>query len=208
MKILLPVFILIWSQLGYAAIKGEGYEALTSREVQMLEYGLNQSNLPSYCSRTKEFAAKARWEDAPTGKADFILVDKKRRQLHLLRQDQVLATYTVAFGGNPYGHKVSEGDQRTPEGLYFFDLKNSKSQYHLSLRINYPNTKDLAKARERGIQNPGADIMIHGLPNSWIKRKVVRHPRNWTRGCMAVYNYQIEEIYKRMDLGGLIEICP
>lgn len=209
MKFLWLVLVILAPMTSFAIIKGDGFEMLSPEESRMLEVGLESSELPSLCPRAKEFAENARWEHAPISqKLDFVLVDKKRRMLHVMRHGQVLATYTVALGGNPQGHKKNEGDQRTPEGRYFFDLKKEKSEYHLGLRINYPNAKDLAEAKKNGIKNPGDSILIHGLPNSWVKRKVIRHPRDWTKGCMAVRDYEIEEIYANMDLGGMIEICP
>ncbi|UXR63725.1 L,D-transpeptidase family protein [Bdellovibrio bacteriovorus] len=192
-----------------AVVYGDHWVALSPEEKEMLEIGLEESPLPSYCPRLTEFAAKARWDrPALDAEADLILVDKKRRLIHLMRQEQILATYTMALGGNPMGHKKKEGDEKTPEGRYIFEVKNLKSEYHLSLGINYPNRKDKAEAHKNGIKDPGDSIMIHGLPNNWVKRKLIRHPRDWTKGCMAVTNSEIEEIFARMPLGGLIEICP
>lgn len=192
-----------------AVVYGDHWVALSPEEKEMLEIGLEEAQLPSFCPRTGEFAAKARWvRPAIDAEADFILVDKKRRLIHLMRQEQILATYTMALGGNPTGHKKKEGDEKTPEGRYIFEVKNLKSEYHLSLGINYPNRKDKDDAFKSGIKDPGDAIMIHGLPNSWVKRKFIRHPRDWTKGCMAVTNAEIEEIFARMPLGGMIEICP
>ncbi|MBV2168005.1 MAG: L,D-transpeptidase family protein [Bdellovibrio sp.] len=203
------ILILLSASTAFSFQRGDGYEYLTPQEKDMLEKTLEQSPQTSLCPRTVEFANKYREEFLPRGpKADFILVDKQRRLIHLLRDEQVLATYRMALGGRPVGHKVMEGDERTPEGLYFFDMKNERSDYHLSLRINYPNSRDLRSAKEKGISDPGKDIMIHGLPNSWIKRKLIRHPRDWTRGCMAVTSSEVEEIFASVELGTLIEICP
>lgn len=210
MKTLLPLYTLIlFSGPLLAVEKTEFYEFLNPMEKKLLENAIDESDLPSLCSKTKEFADLAQWtSNLGNSKADFVLVDKKRRLTHLLLQGEVLATYRIALGENPLGQKTREGDMRTPEGLYFFDLKNKKSDYHLSLRINYPNPRDIAKSVKNGIQDPGKDIMIHGLPNSWLKRKLIRHPRDWTRGCIAVTNEQITEIFSSVDLGTLVEICP
>lgn len=203
------LFFLLFSCTALAVERGPTYEALTAEEKQMLDTGLEAGSLPSLCPRTREFAEKARWSGhAGNLKADYILIDKKRRSLHLLSREQVLATYRIALGGNPSGDKVSEGDQRTPEGLYFIDLKNQKSDYHLSLRISYPSPRDIGEAQKRGVRDPGKDIMVHGLPNSWLHRKFARHPRDWTKGCMAVTDSEIEDIFASVDLGTLIEICP
>lgn len=206
---ILFIGLLLFSLPAFSTERGDNYEALTPREKQLLENGLAESTFPSLCPRTREFAEKARWEHDPiTTKTDFVLVDKKRRLIHLLNREQVLATYQMALGGNPVGHKSMEGDQKTPEGVYFIDLKNRKSDFHLSLRISYPNTRDIEEALRRGIRDPGKDIMIHGLPNSWIKRKLIRHPRDWTKGCMAVTSDEVEEIFSSVDLGSVVEICP
>lgn len=209
MKTLFLSLILLLSSLSNAVERSNGYEALTPTEKQMLETGLEQSSWPSLCPRTKEFYEKSlRHHPRVAIKTDFILVDKKRRLIHLLQQEQVLATYRMALGGNPVGDKEREGDQKTPEGLYFIDLKNSKSEFYLSLRINYPNTRQIQQAKEKGIKDPGKDIMIHGLPKSWIRRKFIKHPNDWTKGCMAVTNEEIEEVFSSVDLGTVVEICP
>lgn len=206
---LILILTLLHTSIAFSFQKGDGYEYLTPQEKDILERTLEQTPPHSLCPRTAEFSRKSREESLPMGtKSDFILVDKQRRLIHLLHGEQVLATYHMALGGRPVGHKVMEGDERTPEGLYFFDLKNERSEYHLSLRINYPNSRDLKNAKEKGIPAPGKDIMIHGLPNSWIKRKLIRHPRDWTRGCMAVTSSEVEEIFAAVELGSLIEICP
>lgn len=210
MKLIFCILIsfLVLSE-AHAVVYGDHWVALSPEEKEMLEIAIEEAALPSYCPRLGEFAAKSRWErPALEVEADLILVDKKRRLIHLMQQEQILATYSTALGGSPVGHKKKEGDEKTPEGRYIFEVKNLKSEYHLSLGINYPNRKDKADALKNGIKDPGDSIMIHGLPNSWIKRKLIRHPRDWTKGCMAVTNSEIEEIFARMPLGGMIEICP
>lgn len=186
------------------------YTALTPEQKDFLENALEQSTLPSYCPQTAFYSQRARGDSLATAglKADYVLVDKKRRWVHLLNQGQVLKSYRMALGGAPLGDKNHEGDGKTPEGLYFIDLKNTRSDFHLSLRINYPNRKDLKEAALRGIQDPGKDIMLHGLPNSWLRRKFIKHPQDWTRGCIAVNNPEIQQIFERVELGTLIEICP
>lgn len=200
---------LLLSQSIFGTEKSDHVEALTPQEKQYLEYGIEASDLPSVCPQTKIFAEKTVWNaKLPITKVDFILVDKKRRLLHLLNEGHIQKSFRIALGGNPTGDKTYEGDQRTPEGMYFFELKNKSSDYYLSLRINYPNNKDIKEARENGIKDPGKDIMLHGLPNSWIKRKFIRHPQDWTKGCIAVTNHEIQEIFSLVQLGTLIEICP
>ncbi len=140
--------------------------------------------------------------------ADYVLVNKSKRQISLLRQGKVLKTYRMALGRSPEGKKRQEGDNKTPEGLYHIGYKNSASDFHLSLQIDYPNQDDINWARKNGV-NPGGDIMVHGLPNSKWKRAFINHPKkDWTRGCVAVTNNEIEEIWGLVKTGTPIELCP
>lgn len=140
-------------------------------------------------------------------KADKILVIKHKRILMLLKNGEVLKKYKIALGHNPKGHKIKEGDNRTPEGLYFIKAKNKQSRFHLSLEISYPNSKDCQRADKIGV-SPGGDIMIHGLPKGWSWLGKLYTLFNWTRGCIAVTNSQIEEIFAACDVGIPIEIQP
>ncbi len=134
-------------------------------------------------------------------KASRILVDKSERTLKLIHEGRTFRSYPVALGDNPRGHKLFEGDERTPEGLYLIDGRNPNSAYHLALSISYPNRRDVARATERGL-DPGGQIMIHGTPKS------SRNRRDWTDGCIAVSNAAMEEIWRLVDVGTLIEIKP
>lgn len=139
------------------------------------------------------------------GPADKILIEKKERRLSLISKGKVLRTYKIALGGNPNGPKERQGDNKTPEGTYVIDSKNRDSRYHLSLHISYPNEKDKKRAKQRGI-SPGGDIMIHGLKNgfSWVGD---RHTEiDWTKGCIAVTDKEIEEIGKLAPNGTIVEI--
>lgn len=161
----------------------------------------------SNCGLLKDFAKKAVWSlKDPKAKGDYILADKSRRLLHILSEGKVIRTYRMALGKNPTGHKQCEGDSRTPEGIYDIGYKNSASDYHLSLAVSYPNQNDINKARKLGC-DPGGDIMIHGLPNSAFKRAFIKHPKDWTKGCMAVKNSEVEEIWRLINKGTTIEIC-
>ncbi|MDB5600966.1 MAG: hypothetical protein JWN71_3010 [Xanthobacteraceae bacterium] len=144
---------------------------------------------------------------APDGRATSILVEKQAHRLTLLRNDAVLKTYDIALGTSPVGHKQQEGDRRTPEGSYAIDFKNQRSRFHLALRISYPNAADRERARSQGVP-PGSDIMIHGLPNGlgWLSRWHLG--RDWTDGCAAVTNAQIEEIWAMVDVGTSVTIKP
>lgn len=140
-------------------------------------------------------------------KADKILVEKSKRTLSLLKEDKVIKTYKIALGSNPVGPKIQEGDGKTPEGIYTIDARNPKSQYHLSLHISYPNETDRKRAAALNV-SPGGNIMIHGLPNllNWTKRVYV--PWDWTLGCIAVTNSEIEEIWQAVPDRTVIEIIP
>ena len=151
-------------------------------------------------------AACAPVERAPlAGKADFVLVDKSDRTLTLMRDGKVLREYTgIAFGDVPSGHKRFEGDERTPEGLYTIDTRNPNSAYYLSLRISYPNEQDRAYAEARG-RSPGGDIFIHGQPNN---SPLSRLPGDWTDGCIAVSNAEMDELWQAIEDGTRIRIRP
>lgn len=141
-------------------------------------------------------------------KADFVLVNKSERKLYLLSEGRPIRTYHVALGDQPKGHKRREGDERTPEGRYQLDLKNEKSEFYKSIRISYPNRFDRLAAKTAGY-SPGGAIMIHGLPNresEWPPR--VRQAFNWTDGCIAVTNEEMDEIWAAVDVGTPIEILP
>ncbi len=134
-------------------------------------------------------------------KADRIVVNKSRREMLLLRGDSLLRTYRVALGPEPAGHKVQEGDGRTPEGRYTIDWRNPRSQYHLSLHISYPSEADTRRAQELGVA-PGGDIMIHGQKDG------VPRETDWTQGCIAVANEEMDEIWALVPDGTLVEINP
>jgi len=143
----------------------------------------------------------------PKGPADRILVDKNDRRLTLLSKGKVLKTYQIALGGNPNGPKERQGDNKTPEGIYVIDSRNKNSRYHRSLHISYPNEKDKKRAKERGV-SPGGDIMIHGIKNgfSWVGD--LHTGVDWTKGCIAVTDEEIEEIDKVAPNGTIVEIRP
>ena len=128
-------------------------------------------------------------------------VHKADRKMYLLHGSQVLETYKIRLGGNPVGHKQFEGDQKTPEGAYFITHRNPGSAYHLSLGISYPNEADRAFAEVQD-REPGGDIFIHGANNDGSSRG------NWTVGCIAVSDRQIEEIYAMVRPGTPINIFP
>jgi len=132
-------------------------------------------------------------------RADLVVVSKKRREMVLLRGENVLRTYRIALGREPVGPKRQEGDGRTPEGRYIIDRRNAKSKYHLSLHVSYPDAADVARAREAGV-DPGGDIMIHGLKDG------VRRDGDWTQGCIAVTDEEMDEIWGLVGEGTSIWI--
>lgn len=137
--------------------------------------------------------------------ADYVLVDKSDRLLVVYRDGDPIRAYgDIQFGDAPSGHKRFQGDERTPEGLYTIDWRNPHSRYHLSLRISYPNAADRAFAARYG-RSPGGDIFIHGQPN---RLPVGRMPGDWTDGCIALSNAEIEELWQIVPNGTPIEIRP
>ena len=138
-----------------------------------------------------------------------ILIKKSERRLYLLDQeDRVLRSYAVMLGPNPVGHKMESGDGRTPEGRYIIDARNENSAYQRSLRISYPNDTDKKRAQKAGV-SPGGDIFIHGKPNgkSWMWWKY-KEGRDWTQGCIAVSNDDMQEIWTLVSDGTEIMIAP
>jgi len=139
----------------------------------------------------------------PLPQADLIDVDKSERTLVLYAARRPVKVYRgLQLGDAPEGHKRFEGDERTPEGRYTIDTRNPASAYHLSLRISYPDTGDRAYATARG-RSPGGEIFIHGQPN-WLPTG--RLPGDWTDGCIAVSNAEIEELWRAVPDGTPIEI--
>jgi murein L,D-transpeptidase YafK len=154
------------------------------------------------------FYAHRNWNPLPAGTTiDRILVEKSARRLSIFRGGEKLKSYRVALGRNPIGAKEQEGDMKTPEGVYKIDTRNPHSDYHLALHVSYPSDEDNARAAERGV-NAGFDIMIHGIQNGlgWIGAFHRMH--DWTAGCIALTDEEIEELYRVTPDGTLIEIKP
>jgi murein L,D-transpeptidase YafK len=138
---------------------------------------------------------------------DSLVLDKSDRTLTLYQLGQPVAEFRVALGSNPVGPKQRRGDGRTPEGLYFINGRNSESKYHLSLRISYPSPDEQMHASRRGV-SPGGDIMIHGLPKKFATVGALHRQQDWTEGCIAVTNDEIEEIWRAVPNGARILIQP
>lgn len=128
--------------------------------------------------------------------ADSIVVNKAERKLYLKKGNDIIREYKIALGPQPVGHKQQEGDGKTPEGKYKISGRNPQSAYHLSLRISYPNEADKKQAAQRGV-SAGDDIMIHGYPNLApnVVFNKIHENYDWTAGCIAVTDDEIEEIW-------------
>jgi murein L,D-transpeptidase YafK len=138
---------------------------------------------------------------------DRILVEKHARKMTLFRKGKAVKRYGIALGFRPSGRKTAEGDGRPPEGCYIIDHRNSTSRFHRALHISYPSQGDKVRAAALGLA-PGGDIMIHGLKKeaAWLGRN--HRARDWTNGCVAVTNDEIEEIWRLVPDGTVVEIVP
>lgn len=139
--------------------------------------------------------------------ADSMVLDKSDRQLTLFYRGIQIFRYSVALGSNPVGDKIGRGDGRTPEGLFYIESRNPRSRYHLSLRISYPDAAHRVRAASRGL-TAGGDIMIHGLPPAFASIGALHRQQDWTEGCIAVTNDEIEEIWRAVPNGARILIRP
>jgi murein L,D-transpeptidase YafK len=143
----------------------------------------------------------------PGVEIDKLIVEKSKREMHALCNGTVVKTYSIALGSAPEGHKEYEGDMKTPEGIYTIDSKNPKSAYYLNLGISYPNATDRTHAASIG-KSPGGDIKIHGLKNGMGYIGKAHLLSDWTHGCIALTNEEMEELFKAVPLGTTIEIKP
>ena len=147
-------------------------------------------------------------QELPAGTvADRVVIEKAAHRLSLYRGDRLLTTYSMALGPNAKGPKERQGDGRTPEGRYVIDSRNRNSAFHRALHISYPNAQDRQRARRLGVA-PGGDIMIHGLPNGMGMLGRSHLLRDWTQGCIAVTNEEIEEIWRVVPNGTRVVIQP
>ena len=136
---------------------------------------------------------------------DRVFVDKSDRVLKLMSDGKAIKSYRIALGGSPVGHKQQEGDQRTPVGVYTLDYKNENSIAHRSIHISYPNAADKAYAKKLGV-SAGGNIMIHGQMNGFGYLALFNQRRDWTDGCIAVTNDEMDEIMAAVTLGTPIRI--
>jgi murein L,D-transpeptidase YafK len=139
--------------------------------------------------------------------ADSVLVVKSERRLYLLQDGEVFAEYPATFGADPVGHKQREGDERTPEGHYLLDWKNQNSAFYRSIHVDYPNKQDQAAAAARG-EDPGGLIMIHGQRNGYAWLSPLARFFNWTDGCVALNDRDMDEVWLSVRANTPIEIRP
>jgi murein L,D-transpeptidase YafK len=153
-------------------------------------------------------ALSAQRAASPGPAVDHIVVLKSARIMRLYSSDnKIVKEYHVALGKNPVGAKQRQGDSKTPEGTYTIDRKNQHSQFHLSLRVSYPSAQNRQRAQREGV-DPGGDIMIHGLMPVFAWLGSLHRQHDWTDGCIAVTNAEIEEIWSLVPVGTKIEIRP
>jgi murein L,D-transpeptidase YafK len=150
---------------------------------------------------------KATFSAQSTAVADSIVISKSAHTLSLMSGKTVLKTYHVALGRGSAGAKQVAGDNRTPEGKYVIDEKKTSTKFHKALHLSYPNADDRAKASKLG-KPPGGDIEIHGLPTTFAWVGTTQHVLDWTAGCIALSNDEIDEVWKMTSVGTPVEIDP
>ena len=154
------------------------------------------------------FYAHHNWHPLPSGTMiDRVVVEKAARKLSIFRDGRRLKSYRVALGRSPIGPKEKEGDMKTPEGIYKIDSRNAQSSFHLALHISYPSNDDNTRAAERGV-SAGFDIMIHGIRNGLGWMGAFYRRNDWTAGCIALTDEEIEELWRITPDGTTIEIRP
>ena len=144
-------------------------------------------------------------QTALQGPVDHIVIDKQARRMVAYRDGRALKTYRIGLGFAPAGAKTRQGDGRTPEGSFRIDRRNGGSAYHLSLGIDYPRPQDRARAEAAGV-NPGGDIFIHGQPNQRPDGEILAG--DWTAGCIAISDAEIEELFAATAIGTTVQINP
>lgn len=140
-----------------------------------------------------------------TGQIDRILVEKSARRMTVFQNGRALRTYHIALGFTPTGDKLRQGDGRTPEGIFHINRRNATSAYHLSLGIDYPQTADILRAKAGGY-SPGGDIFFHGQPNAFAGKSTLS--MDWTAGCIALSDAEIEQLWALTPIGTKVEIRP
>lgn len=161
--------------------------------------------LTTYGDSTTYSGSTSYGNPTPSVKADKVLVVKSERRLYLLQDSHVIRTFRVALGPNPVGRKMFQGDGRTPEGLYILDWRKANSRFYRAINISYPSDADIARAASFG-SNPGGQVMLHGQPRDGFNGN---NPYfDWTEGCIALSNDEMDEVWMAVDDGTPIEILP
>lgn len=154
------------------------------------------------------FLAFPAWAQKPVFvQADLVVIHKSKRMLELWAHGDTIAKYRIALGFNPVGTKEFEGDGRTPEGVYTVIKRNEKSRFFRSLQLDYPNASDVAAAKTKGL-SPGGMIMIHGITNNKTEKQLGHPEVDWTEGCIAVTNAEMQNIWNRVSEGTAVLIMP
>jgi len=164
--------------------------------------------LVGVCALALYLYAHHNWHPLPAGTTiDRIVVEKSAKRLSIFRDGSEIKSYRIALGRNPLGAKQQEGDMKTPEGIYKIDSRNAQSSFHLALHVSYPSDEDNKRAAASGV-SAGFDIMIHGLPNGrgWIG--AFHRWKDWTAGCIALTDEEIEELWSVTPDGTTIAIRP
>jgi murein L,D-transpeptidase YafK len=138
---------------------------------------------------------------------DSIVVHKRQKTMLLLRDGNIVKAYRIALGKDPVGHKVKEGDKKTPEGTYYIESRKADSKYYKALKISYPNETDRQRASEMGVL-PGGLIMIHGLPQDLESVGRLHRLLDWTDGCIAVTNQEMDQLWDLVPVGVPVIIQP
>ena len=138
---------------------------------------------------------------------DSLVIHKEERELLVFSKNDLVKTYHVSLGPFPVGDKEYEGDGKTPEGIYYINGKNPNSIYHKNLGVSYPNEEDIAQAKAIG-KRTGGDIKIHGLPMGYEGPRQKYLAKDWTAGCIALTNQEIDELYERVKVGAPVVITP
>ncbi len=138
---------------------------------------------------------------------DHVIVYKSHYQMVLMKKNEIVKTYWIALSDRPIGHKQYEGDRRTPEGEYVLDYIKERSNYYKAFHISYPNKQDIENARRLG-NKPGGMIMVHGQPPSRGEYQETVQRTDWTNGCIALLNPEIDEFISLVDIGTKITILP
>lgn len=138
---------------------------------------------------------------------DRVLVIKSKRMMLLLKDSEIVKVYRISLGKSPVGHKIKAGDKKTPEGRYILEAKKYPSKYYKAIRISYPNEQDILQAKNLGVL-PGGDIMIHGLPADFADIGSIHRIVDWTDGCIAVTNEEMDELWELIPVGIPIDIMP